>query len=84
MPPRHDNALQVVLRFPRHRLIQRALWTLADGGRLAEEAVCREPVSTPQFPGNSEKYREFYRKSAIKISPIRSYAENSKTWHSIP
>jgi hypothetical protein len=31
-----------------------------DEERLAEEAVTGEPVSTPKFPGNREKYREFH------------------------
>jgi hypothetical protein len=37
------------------------------------------PSPTLQLPGNSEKYREFCRKSVIRVSPMRSYAENSKT-----
>jgi hypothetical protein len=47
---------------------------------LAEGAVTSEPVSTLQFPGNSEKYREFCRISAIEVSAMCACVENSKTW----
>src|SRR5215510_1306877 len=33
-----------------------------------------------QFPDNREKYREFCRISAVKLSFICSCVENSKTW----
>src|SRR3954466_15819350 len=52
---------------------------LGDTALLAEEAVIREPVSWPRFPGIREKYREFAQ--IRPLSPLWGASCGHRTGH---